>query len=102
MNRIERGEVIPGVTVNIKEGRREYNAENDEDAAKMIKELFPEVETMRTVTKTTVRPITEIEKEVGKNKLSSICKRKVIKEVKVLDERAKQILQSMNALSIKS
>ena len=102
MTRLDAGELIPGIGIRQKVGKRVYNAVNDEDAAKMINTLFPEVEAMKTVTKTTVRTITDIEKEVGKNKLDEICVKKLSKEVQVQDETMKNILQSMNALSIKS
>ena len=100
MTRIEAGELIPGITVNMKTGNRKYNSENDTDTVKMINDMFPSVNVLRTVTKTSVRPIGDIEKEVGKGMLDPICVRKVTKEVIVLDERSKSILDSMEQFAI--
>ena len=100
LTRLEIGEHIPGITVINKLGKRSLNAENDADAAKMIKDMFPDVEPLRTITKTSVRTLGDLEKEVGKGNLDPICIRKVTKEVSVLDDKSKSILNSMSQFAI--
>lgn len=100
LTRLEIGEHVPGIHIVSKTGNRELNAVNDADAAKMITKMFPDVDPMRTVTKTSVRTLSDLEKEIGKNKLDPLCVRKVTKEVNVLSEKSNAILNSMSQYAI--
>lgn len=94
--RLEAGEHIPGVILKEKLGNRKLNAENDTDAMKMIKALYPDVNPLRVETKTSIRPIGDLEKELGKGSMDTLCVRKSTKVVEVLDEKTQSILSSMS------
>jgi len=97
MMRLQTGEAIPGVRVIEELGNRVINAENDQDAAKMIASKFL-IEPWKEIPATKkLRTITEIEKEIGKNKLDSICVRKVKKKIDIIDDKMRAILGEMAA-----
>jgi hypothetical protein len=96
--RLLKGEAIPGMRLIDKFGKRMINAENDEDTVTLLKSKFPNLNPLKVVPATTkLRTITDIEKEIGKNKLDSICIKKVTKEVDILDEKIRSILGEMAA-----
>jgi hypothetical protein len=96
MMRLQAGEVIPGVRVVDVMGKRQYNADGDEQIIELIKSKFPTVVPTKVIPSTTkVRTISEIEKEIGKNKLDSICIKKVTKKIDILDEKMRSILGEM-------
>lgn len=96
--RLSQGEVIPGVRIVESMGNRVINAETDEEKIRLITEKFPGIVATKTIPATTkVRTITELEKELGKNKLDSICVRKVTKKVDIMDEKMRDILGEMSA-----
>ncbi len=100
MVRFNNGEVIPGLTIETVLGNRKYSAENDNEAAKSIKKLFPHINPLKVETKTKIKTITELEKELGKGALDSVCQRKVSRQIAVLDEKSNEILNSMKQYSI--
>ena len=94
--RLEAGEHIPGVVLNRKYGNRILNAESDEDAAAMIIDMFPGVQPWEVVSKTKIKALGKIEKIVGKGNLDPLCVKKVSKEVCILDEKQKSVINSMS------
>jgi hypothetical protein len=97
MMRIESGEFIDGVRIVEKLGNRVLNAETDEQAAQMIVSKF-NVDPWKIIPETKkIKTITEIEKVIGKNKLDSLCVRKVKKEVDIMDGKIRDILGEMSA-----
>jgi len=100
MMRMQDGEAIDGVRMIDDIGNRTINAENDADAAKIILEKFPKVNPYKIIPEAKkLRTLTDIEKEIGKNKLDSICVRKVKKRVDILDGKIRDILGEMEAYS---
>lgn len=97
MMRIERGEQIEGLQVYHEAGRRKLNVESIEDAEALLTPHFPGLKVSKTVTKTSLRSITEIEKELGKGKLDPFCIKPLKKKVKVVDEKVRSILNDMRA-----
>lgn len=99
MMRIESGEVIDGVRIVEEYGNRQLNFDSDEQAAAAIKtqyavdpwKIIPETKKLKT--------ITEIEKAIGKNKLDSLCVRKVKKKIDIMDGKIRDILGDMSAYS---
>jgi hypothetical protein len=98
MARLQRGEAIPGLIAVESLGNRKINAENDEQAAELIKQHFG-IDAIETKTVTKLKTITQIEKIVGKNKLDSLCIRPVKKKLKVLDEKTRDLLGQMQVYS---
>jgi hypothetical protein len=97
--RLESGEVIDGVRMVESLGRRELGFENDEQAANAIKSQF-KVDPWKIIPETKkLKTITEIEKVVGKNKLDSLCVRKVTKKVDIMDGKIRDILGEMSTYS---
>lgn len=94
MARLAQNEAIPGLITVESLGNRKINAENDEQAAELIKQHFG-IEALETKTVTKLKTITQIEKIVGKNKLDSLCVRPVKKKLKVLDEKTRELLGQM-------
>lgn len=98
MMRLGEGENIPGVRIIEEVGRREINAEDETKAAELIKTHFPQVDPMKIIpAKAKLKTLTELEKELGKNKLDPLCIRKVKKKIDVIDEKAQSILGEMAA-----
>lgn len=97
MHRLENGENIPGVQIKRKEGSRKINAENTEQAAMLIRQHFPNVNPVETVpAKTKLRTLGSLEKELGKGRLDPLCIRPITKEVDVVDDKTRAILDSMS------
>jgi hypothetical protein len=97
MMRIQSGEHVDGVRIVEELGRRELGFENDEQAAQAIKSQF-KVDPWKIIPETKkLKTITEIEKAIGKNKLDSLCVRKVKKKVDVMDGKIRDILGEMSA-----
>ena len=97
MSRLSAGETIEGVTITSKQGNRKLNAENDEEAAMLVRQHFPHVDPMQVVpARTKMRTLTSLEKELGKGKLDALCIRPITKKVEVLDEKTREILDSMS------
>jgi hypothetical protein len=96
LNRMAAGEHIPGVTIANKYGNREFNSVDDADSAAMIIDLFPDINPYRVVSATKLKTLGQLEKEVGKGNLDPILKKKITKEVKILDETEKKIINSMS------
>lgn len=102
--RIENGEHIDGVVIKDVMGRRELNFESEEEAIKVLKKEFPDVEPVETVTKTKIKALGKLEKEIKKSTgeskaLDRFCVKKIKKEVEVLEDRQKAILDSMTQFS---
>jgi hypothetical protein len=98
--RIESGEQIEGVTIVHEPGRRKLNADTIEDAEKLLTPHFPGLKVSKTVTKTSLRSITEIEKELGKGKLDPFCVRPLKKKIQIFDDKIRGILKEMRAYSL--
>lgn len=97
MMRINSGEHIEGVRIIEELGRRELNFENDEDAAKAITSQY-KVDPWKIIPETKkLKTITEIEKVIGKNKLDTLCVKKVKKKVDILDVKIRDILGEMSS-----
>jgi hypothetical protein len=94
MARLQDGEYIPGLMITESLGNRKINAENDQDAAELIKQHF-NIDALEVKTVTKLKTITQIEKIVGKNKLDSLCVRPVKKKLKIMDEKTRNILGEM-------
>jgi hypothetical protein len=95
--RVESGEQIEGLQVYHEAGRRKLNVDSIEDAEKLLTPHFPNLKVSKTVTKTSLRTITEIEKELGKGKLDPFCIKPLKKKVKLVDEKVRAILTEMRA-----
>lgn len=97
MMRIQGGEIIEGIRIIDEIGNRTLNAENDKDAAALIQSKFG-VDPWKVIPETKkLKTITEIEKTLGKNKLDSICVRKVKKKIDIVDGKIRDILGEMSA-----
>lgn len=95
--RLEAGEAIPGARLVMKEGNRVYNATKPQDIADLIKSKFTGIEPWKVIPEDyKIKAITEIEKEY-KIDLTSVCIKKVTKEVDILDDKMKTILGDMAA-----
>lgn len=96
--RLQGGEAIPGVRIIEEPGNRRFNAEKPEDVESLVASHFPNFSVWKEVPATRkLKTITEIEKELGKNKLDPICVRKVAKKVDILDDKTNAILGEMAA-----
>lgn len=101
MQRLQEGEVIDGVRLVEVMGKRQLNAENDEQAKKLIEEKFPKIKATKIIpAKEKLKTITEIEKEIGKGKLDPLCIKKVTKKVDILDNKIRSILGEMSEYSM--
>ena len=98
--RMESGEQIEGVSIAHEAGRRKLNAESIEDAEKLLTPHFPGLKVSKTVTKTTLRSLTEMEKELGKGKLDTFCIKPLKKTIRIYDEKLRGILADMRAYSL--
>jgi hypothetical protein len=95
MMRIEAGEYVEGVRIIEELGNRQLNFETDEQAAAALKTQF-NIDPFKIIPETKkLKTITEIEKVVGKNKLDSLCVRKVKKKVDIIDGKIRDILGEM-------
>jgi hypothetical protein len=95
--RLQSGEVIEGVRIIDKLGNRVLNAETDKEKAELITSKF-KVDPWKVIPETKkIRTLTEIEKEIGKGKLDSVCVRKVSKSIDILDDKMRSILGEMAA-----
>jgi hypothetical protein len=95
--RLQDGEVIQGVRLVDSFGNRTLNAESDKDKAALLTSKF-KVDPWKEVPATKkIRTITELEKELGKGKLDSVCVRKITKKVDIMDEKMQDILGEMAA-----
>lgn len=98
--RIEKGEAVYGFTLTNEEGKRELSGASDEEKAKLVAEKFPTCNPWKEVPATTkLKTITEIEKEIGKNKLSVICTKKITKKVDILSDKMQAVLGDMTAFA---
>lgn len=97
MMRLQDGEAIPGVRLVEAFGNRELNADKEADKAALIASVA-QVDPYKVIPETRkLRTISDIEKEIGKNKLDSICVRKRTLKVDVLDEKMRSVLGEMAA-----
>jgi len=95
--RIKSGEYVDGFSLEDEVGRREIVGTNDQEKAQAILSKFPNAQVWKQIPATTkLRTLSEIEKDLGKNKLDVVCTKKVVKKVKVQDEAAKRTLGLMN------
>lgn len=95
MMRIEAGEYVEGVRIIEELGNRQLNFETDEQAAAALRTQF-NIDPFKIIPETKkLKTITEIEKVVGKNKLDSLCVRKVKKKVDIMDGKIRDILGEM-------
>jgi hypothetical protein len=94
LDRIARGENIPGLVISHKEGRREW-ANDEEYTISILKEAYPELEPIKTVT--SLKTITEIEKIVGKNKMDKFTKKSLTKKLSIEDKKVQEVLGEMSA-----
>lgn len=93
--RTAKGEVIPGVRIVTKEGKRELAGENDDKIAELITSKF-KVNPWRVIPATRkIRTLSDLEKEIGKSQIDSICTKKITKHVEILDEKTSAILGDM-------
>lgn len=98
MMRIAGGEAIHGFFLKDHHGNRTVRGDDDAQRALMIQSKFPQVNPWKEIPATSkLRTLTEIEKEIGKNKLDPICTRKVTKKVEILDERMQAILGDLTS-----
>lgn len=99
MLRLESGEHIDGMRIVEELGRRQLNFDNDEEAAKAIKTQY-DIDPWKIIPETKkLKTLTEIEKTIGKNKLDSLCVRKVKKKVDIMDGKIRDILGEMSTYS---
>lgn len=96
MHRIEHGETIEGLMIVDKLGNRKLNFENDEQAIKVLSESYPKIETYETKTITKIKPLAKLEKLLGKEELNKLCTRPIKKELKVMDEKTRELLGKMS------
>ena len=97
MQRIQNGEHIPGVYIKESLGNRTFTSTDPEEIEKMVKSKYPKVEVIKTETITKARTITDLEKELGKGSLDTLCQRKVKKEIAVMDGNLRDIIGGMTA-----
>jgi hypothetical protein len=91
--RLKNGEGIPGFHIVDAIGKRELSGANESEKAELIKTHFPQVNPWKEVPATTkLRTITEIEKEIGKNKLDAVCTKKITKKVEMQSEKVREVL----------
>lgn len=95
--RLEKGESIEGLMVYQEAGRRKLNADTIEEATALLTPHFPGLKVSKTVTKTTIRSLTEIEKELGKGALDPYCIKPLKKKIKLVDEKVRAVLENMRA-----
>lgn len=99
MSRVEAGEMIEGVMIERVEGRREISGANLDEKAAIIRQSFPHIEPTVAVPATVkLKTLAQLEKELGKEKakLNLICTKPIKKELKVLDDKTREILSSMS------
>jgi len=95
--RLQSGEAIPGCRVVEQYGRRTLNADTDKDIEELIKSKFPKVNVWKVIPESKkIRTVTELEKELGKNKLDPICIKKVSKKLDIMDDKVRAILGEMS------
>lgn len=98
--RIEKGEAVYGFTLTPSEGKREVVGVSDEEKARLIAEKFPGVNPWAVVPESfKLKTITEIEKEIGKNKLNIICTKPITKKVSIVSEKMQTVLGDMSAFA---
>lgn len=98
--RLSAGENIPGIRLIDKFGSRVLNVENDKEAVEILNKHFPKLDPLKVIPETKkLKTITEIEKEIGKNKLDPFCVKKVTKQVDILDTKAQAILKDLHSFS---
>jgi hypothetical protein len=91
--RLLNGEVVNGFYLKDEYSKREIVGTTPEEKAGMIKGRFPHVDPWKLVpAEYKLKTITEIEKDIGKNKLDVICTRPITKKVDILDDRMNAIL----------
>jgi len=95
---LEKHEVIAGVGIEEKLGNRKWALDDEFQVAARITMMFPEVNPM-IQPPLKLKTITQIEKEVGKNKIDGMCIRPITKHVVLESETQKQILGELAALS---
>lgn len=98
--RIKSGEVIPGFTVRDHFGNREIVGEKPEDKAALIQSKWPDVDPWKEVPATKkIKTLTELEKEIGKTNINTICVKKVTKKLEVLDDKAQKVLGELTVFA---
>lgn len=98
--RIKNGEVVQGFTLKDHFGNRTIMGDKPEDRAKLIKSKWPEVNPWKEVPATKkLKALTELEKEIGKQNINTICVKKVSKKIEVLDDRAQKILGELTVFA---
>lgn len=95
MSRLEKGEIIPGLQVIKKESNRKWIHNNSDEMEKAIKQMFPKVEAVKTVT--SLKTITEIEKIVGKGKADKLTMKTLSNKLKIQDKTIQEVLGEMAA-----
>jgi hypothetical protein len=95
-HRLMQGEVVSGFTIKQVEGNREIIGENAEEKAKLIASKFSDVNPWRVIPAVNkLKTLTELEKEIGKKKLDTICTKRIKKQVDILPEGQQKALQDL-------
>jgi hypothetical protein len=95
--RIAAGESIPGIYLKDVVGNREFPTKDPQEIERLVQSKYPGVKVLKTETITKARTIGDLEKELGKGKLDTICQRKVKREVAIMDDKLRDILGGMTA-----
>lgn len=95
-----RGEAVYGFTLVNEEGNRELNGANPEEQANLIAQKFPGFNPWKEVPAIVkIKTISEMEKELGKNKLNVVCTKKVTKKLTMLDDKMRTVLGDMTSFA---
>jgi hypothetical protein len=98
--RLQAGEYIEGARIVEKVGSRTISGANAEERIALVRQHFPNINPTKLVPATAkLRTITDLEKELGKGKLNKICTQKISKEVEIINEKTREILNSMSQYS---
>lgn len=94
--RMQKGELVPGFQIKDELGNREIAGEDDVSKAKLIASKFPSVNPWKEVPATNkLRTLSDIEKEIGKNKLDVICVKKIKKKLDVMSDAQQNVLKDL-------
>lgn len=98
--RMSKGETVFGFHLVNEEGNREIIGEDDKQKAKLVTEKFPGFNPWKEVPATRkLRTLSDMEKELGKNKLNVVCTRPVKKKLALLDEKMQVVLGDMSVFA---
>lgn len=93
---LQSGQYIEGFYIKSEEGRREINGATVDEKAQLLTSKFPQLNPYVEVPATRkLKTLSEIEKEIGKNKLDVVCTKKITKKVAVEDAKTQTLLGDM-------